>query len=277
MKKIFIPTEKRNATSRGYWKNPDGKLYRDFLRFEIAEAVTVKRLKELCKEYRQEAIFYVSINNRTKKHNSATCFYASGKIEKFNRCIKRFCDTRQDLKDGIKSFLKRGYTCYTIEKITSGFYLYTWIKRPDKKKRIAKRNKLIKKLILKCKNVSGYNFDIPLKIRIAKSQKGNFNRLYMDWQYNPLYNIVTINPDTIKYNRIHAGFTVDGYYKGRHEKINRYVLNNYKSALRFVILHEIGHAFFNCKYRNYKGISNIPLKRKELYADNFAKRYIKKV
>ena len=130
MKKIFIPATKKDYNAKGFWIDPSsGKLYKDFITYRNAEAVTVKELKNLCKEYRQEAIFFEAINNKTGKKNSATCFYASGKIEKYNAVRTFLCYGVDELKNRIRKFKLQGVTCYTIEKIKSGVYrIFTWKK-----------------------------------------------------------------------------------------------------------------------------------------------------
>jgi len=145
-----------------------------------------------------------------------------------------------------------------------------------KTKRILKRNKLIKDLFDNYKKIICYNdAKIPCKIRISNNSHigGRFYITYNPYTNN-LKGSININPYIIRKIRIKKGYGINSYYKNRGEKIDKYILGNYKKALRFVILHEFGHLNYYNKYGR-KG-SKKSLVRKELYADNFALRYLNK-
>jgi hypothetical protein len=273
MKKIFLPCEKSEAIARGFWKNPaDGIFYRDFIRYVEAEKLTDKILKSYCIEYKQEAIFFEAINKASGRRNSGTCFYKNGKKDVYNKRLTRYADGIQEAIKAIKEFKNRNLNCYTIQKEGKNrFVIFAWIKDERKilklkrQKRIAKRNILIKKLV---KNLAD---GLPIKYRIQKNiQAGG--------RFNVYSNKVTISPYNIRHYRIKEGYgDICDYYKNRGQKLNPYVLNNYKICLRFIILHEIGHAYFWKKYISYKrfDIWQDNLARRELYADNFALRRIR--
>src|SRR3990172_10168061 len=250
MYKIFIPTSKRQATSRGYWLSDSGKLCKDFIRYENVNTISNKYLDSLLKDYKQEAIFYEVINKASGNYNRGVCYYNKDKKDVSNKKRQIFCDSISELKEGIRKFKRQGINCYTIDRIKQDYYiLFTWIKRPDHKKRVIYRNKLVKKLFTHYVKKVNYDNIIPVKIRISKHYGGNYNRPYTSWLNNNLIeNHVIINPDVIRKRRIYEGYTIDGYYKGRHLKLNPLVLHNNKRAIRFVILHELGHAYFNVKH-----------------------------
>jgi hypothetical protein len=280
MYKIFIPsTKKEGYQLKGYWKNPEGKIFVDFLNFRMVEKLSIKDIKNLCKEYRQEAIFIEAVNKATGRKNKAYCIYANGKKEAFNKRISRYCHDKKELKSRIKEF-KKLYACYTIEKdVLNGitrYYIFTWTKQAARNKRLSRRNDLIKKLYKHCKIVTQYNdLCIHDTLRFSKITNGGKNiTRYRKSDGFIFRNTVIINPDIIKHDLIKYGFNGDTYYKGRADKLNKYVIGNYKSALRFVILHEIGHAVLNSKSNNF---NKYQLERKERYADSFALRYINKV
>jgi hypothetical protein len=92
-------------------------------------------------------------------------------------------------------------------------------------------------------------------------------------------NKVTISPYNIRHYRIYAGYKNTGdYYINRGEKINPYILHNYKNCLRFIIWHEIGHAKFWKKYHTYRIFEawTDGRKRHERFADAYALRQLKK-
>jgi hypothetical protein len=280
MKKIFIPTDKKNRVAVGYWQNAEGLTFKDNLRFIELSSVTNKQLDGYKADYKQEAIFYVAINSRTGKQNRAYVYYGKNKKDIFNKRILRFCDTWTDLKKGIRDFKNRGIQNYTIEiekgngKGKGYFRLYTWTKRNDtRKKRIAKRNELIKKLCRHYKTITNYNYNTPLNFRIAWHYCGGRAKFYYNRYNNEiLKNIITINPYDVKNYSIKYGYK-DDYYKGRANKLNPLCKGNYKIALRFVILHEIGHSHFYCKYQQAK--NRYTTERQERFADAFALRYLK--
>lgn len=270
MKKIFIPCEKREATSRGFWKNPDGVFFRDFIRYELKEKLTNKILKEYCRTYKQEAIFFEAINNKSGRTNTGTCFFASGKKDVYNRKIKFYVSGINEAKKRIRELKNRGIEAYTIEKLSGKleFVIFTWRNdtRKNRQKRILRRNNLIKKLIANLADGE------KIRYRIQKNiQSGG--------RYNLYSNKVTISPYNIRHYRIKDGYKGAGdYYINRGSKINPYILHNYKNCLRFIILHEIGHAKFCKKYIGYKNfdIWAGKQKRHERFADAYALRQLKK-
>ena len=272
MKKIFVPCGKIEATARGFWRNDNGKTYRDFIRYEFKNVLTPKILKSYCKEYRQEAIFYEAINEKTGRYNSGTCYYKDGKKDVFNRKLTYYADGIHEAIQAIKKIQARGLNCYTIEKDGKNRYIvFAWIKseykaiRQRKQKRIQRRNELIKKLIEDLAD------GLPINCRIQK----NINS---GGRYNAYENKVTISPQNIRYTRIYHGYgNENDYYKNRGNKINPYVLHNYKTLLRFIILHEIGHAQFRKKYYEYKNFTkwHFDIARREKYADVYALRQLK--
>jgi Zn-dependent peptidase ImmA (M78 family) len=141
------------------------------------------------------------------------------------------------------------------------------------KNRILKRNKLIKKLFIKYSQLTD-DIKIPCHLRIQKrSPHGSHAKFYSSINNKIINTSVTICPDNIKNYIIKKGYS-NSYYSNRHEKLH-FVLHNYKKALRFAILHEIGHIIFCNKYNLLK-IYKSSLKRKEKYADSFALRYLNK-
>jgi hypothetical protein len=98
-------------------------------------------------------------------------------------------------------------------------------------------------------------------------------------RYNAYSNKITISPENIRHVRIYSGYSnTHDYYKNRGDKINPYILRNYKTLLRFIILHEIGHAKFSQKYAGYKNFGkwHYDIARREKYADVYALRQLKK-
>ena len=274
MKKIFVPCEKRQADARGFWiDEKSGVTYRDFIRYEFKNVLTPKILKSYCKEYRQEAIFYEAINEKSGRYNSGTCYYKNGKKDVFNRKLTYYADGIHEAITAIKKIQARGLTCYTIEKDGKNRYIiFAWIKSEYKakiqlkKKRILKRNLLLKKLIADLAD------GLPIQYRIQK----NINS---GGRYNAYHNKVTISPENIRHYRIKNGYGNNGdYYKNRGDKLNPLLLNNYKAFLRFIILHEIGHAKFTLKYGGFKNFTkwHFDIARREKYADVYALRQLKK-
>ena len=270
MKKIFLPCKKAEREAIGLWNNSDGKTYKDFIRFEYAEKLTDKILKSYLVDYKQEAIFYESINNKTKKYNSGTCYYSKTKKDVFKiRRTRHLFGIHETIKF-IKTLIKNGVSCYTIEKHGKNqFIVYTWKKESNRKIRLLKRVKLIKKLSNRLYDLTTKS-DIPLNISIKNgiSRTNSYSKI--------LQNKIRITPDNIKYIRIKNGYN-DGYYIGRKNKIDKYILNNYKKALRFVILHEIGHLYFYQKYYNRQKFASWHNRKNivEKFCDCFAIRHLK--
>ena len=140
--------------------------------------------------------------------------------------------------------------------------------------KVLRRNKLIKKLFEKTMSLNNDVIKTPCKLRIQAKGRISGQAKYTYSKNTLLIRkmSVVINPTMIKIWDIKKGYD-NFYYTGRAEKINRYIVGNYKKALRFVLLHEVGHIIFYNKY-GISRIHNTSLKRKEKYADNFAIRYI---
>jgi hypothetical protein len=141
-------------------------------------------------------------------------------------------------------------------------------------KKIIKRDKLIKKLVRHYLNDSELNSDL-IKCRIKKLHSGVAGRMiyYFDNHKNITKASIILNPYIIRNDRIIYGYPKNSYYLNRDIKINPLIINNYKQALRFIILHEIGHLKFYCKYGIGKKYKKELL---EKYADCYAKRYLNK-
>lgn len=142
--------------------------------------------------------------------------------------------------------------------------------------KVLRRNKLIKKLFEKTMSLNNDVIKTPCKLRIQAKGRISGQAKYTYKKNTGLIfkTSVVINPKMIKLWDIKKGYN-NGYYNNRHEKLN-FIIGNYKKALRFVILHEIGHIKFYNKY----GISimnKTSLKRLEKYADGFALRYINEI
>ena len=106
MIKVFIPTDKKvKSKVRGLWVNDKGKIYYDYLRIEKAEFNDLKLLQE---DYNQEALFYISGNNRTKKIG---CIYNKGDIGLLeHRIYAEIKSLRAEIKEALK--LYGGVTIY---------------------------------------------------------------------------------------------------------------------------------------------------------------------
>lgn len=126
-----------------------------------------------------------------------------------------------------------------------------------------------------------FKFNINPKILIEYNNKcsiyNNIQNGELIGFYDDTSNLIEIYlPLSYNYNQNKYR---DDYYTGRGRKLNKILGNTYIKNLKFVILHELGHAYFFKKYREYNKMSDWKYnkKTKERYADNFALRYLKEV
>lgn len=257
MYKIYLPTDKKTATARGYWKSDSGKVCKDYLRIIEADKVSNKILTAYCQEYKQEAIFYEVIGKRTGRKLRAVIFYNKDKKDVLNRKRQWICIDKAELREAIKRFKKADIVNYTIEKRPAGGYtLFTWYKIRDTKPRIRRHKKLIRKLIENiCHKFNKYpNIDVRYDVFGGIAGKASRYR-------NKLF-IYTRN---VRERAIY-GYSNTSYYKGRGDKINPYIQHNVKKTLRFIILHELAHLL---------QAEDTPHIQGEIEADAFALRYLK--
>lgn len=273
MYKIYLPTNKKSANIRGYWYNKDNKKsYKDFLTSIELPKISDKILKNYCKQYKQEAIFYEVISNRTGKLLSGVIWYNRTKKEVMKERRVYFVDTKRKLIDHIKKWKNLNTKNYTIEKKDKYYILFHWYN--IKNNRIRKRNKLLKKLVIKIIDNLNDKINFNYEVRKTSIIKSKRHIAYFD----PITNKVYFNPSLIKKSLLKFGID-DCYYKDRTKKINSYLIGNYKTCLRFTILHELGHSYFYKKYRGYKNFLKWwhTFSVCEKYADSFALRYINKI
>jgi hypothetical protein len=138
-----------------------------------------------------------------------------------------------------------------------------------------RREKPLKAFINRYALLSGTNCE-KLSVGICEGHLlGGGQAQYRYNRYNEIVKFrVKFSPYILRKYRIKDGYDND-YYKNRKEKIDRYILGNFKACYRFVILHELGHIHFYQKINNIEKINKISLARKERYADAFALRYLK--
>jgi len=134
-----------------------------------------------------------------------------------------------------------------------------------KTKRELKSKLLIKKLLNQLIIDNNINTDfIPIKLRIKRkynAKNQSFCRHYFNAVGDTIEQVITIDLNSIKNDRIKKGYQYPNYYNGRPEKLNPIIKNNFKNCLRFIILHEFAHA----KYKRLDNYYNT-----EFNADNFA-------
>ena len=258
MYKIFIPTEKKQSIARGYWKSDSGKICRDYLRIVELEKISNKILTTYCQEYKQEAIFYEVISNKTGRKLRAVIYYNKNKKDILNVKRQWNCIDKKELREAIKRFKIADIINYTIEKRPLGGYiLFTWYKIADKKRRVRKHKKLVKKLIEKiCRKFNQYpNINVRNDYYFGCAGKAN--------RYE---NKIFIYPKNVRTRAI-EGYTNTSYYEGRGDKINSYIQHSVKKTLRFIILHELGHLLQ----------PELEIIEGEIWADNFALQHINEV
>lgn len=255
MYRIFIPTDKKQSTARGYWQSSDsGKLCRDYLRIIETDKITNKILTAYCQEYRQEAIFYEVIGKRTGRAIRAVIYYNKDKKEVLNRRW-RFCLDKNELKNYIQKFRRKDIINYTIEKRDNGgYYLFTWYNIRDKKTRQRKERELIKRLVSNiCRKFNKYpNIEVRQDNSFGVAGKAS------NWR-----NKIFLYTRNVR-QRAKYGYSNTSYYEGRGDKINPHIQHSVKKTLRFIILHELGH-LINPTDNKTQG---------EIWADNFALTYL---
>jgi hypothetical protein len=160
----------------------------------------------------------------------------------------------------------------TINSDNSGVYteISFWgrkLRNQIKANREYNRKKLIKKLF---KNIAkDIPSDIPTELRINADD--NYSKCYSFVNYYNFKNKITLSLIGLK-ERIKWGYSND-YYSGRHEKL-AFVLHNKKLALRFILLHELGHTVM----RKELGLEEMHKSKEvcEKFADDFAIEQLKK-
>jgi Zn-dependent peptidase ImmA (M78 family) len=125
--------------------------------------------------------------------------------------------------------------------------------------RIIKRKKLVRKLAKKI--IAKYADNIRLKIIDCDNTQVEYpGTSFAKHNDNFTKHIIGINILSLAH-RVKYGYSGLGeYYQGRGDKLS-FVKGNRKLALRFVILHELGH----CLFKRSKN-----LKTRECNADDFA-------
>jgi hypothetical protein len=109
-------------------------------------------------------------------------------------------------------------------------------------KKLIKRKRLIKKFLKSIPEVK--QLRNPVKLTITNND-GDYYRsnFVMHTNYSHL---ITLRLPTID-KRIKKGY--NSYYPGRFERLS-FVLNNRRLAIRFIILHELGHCILQENYGN---------------------------
>ena len=282
MIKIFIPQDKTQgkADIRGLWRNDTGKLYYDYIKIHTFNTPfdnigynnidLLKKLSELKHRYNQEAIFYTC-------GGKAYIYYNNNKIDTLRYKIS-ITVSRAELKQNIKHYLKLygGITIeinkcfnYTDKKYFNEYIMTIWHNKKlinTKTKRQAKKHKLIRKLF---NNILNYTGNIKHKDKIKfRISYNKHNTSYCKYKYDNDNNyiktcIICLNLGILN-DRIKNGYN-DGYYIGRHDKINPLINNNKHNCIRFILLHELKHAI---DYLEGSRLSERLLS--ELHADNYA-------
>lgn len=150
--------------------------------------------------------------------------------------------------------------------------------------RTTRHRKLIKMLFEDLKDeVIPKDYHSLIKIRITDTPfiRGNSSRcktIYNDKLNNDIYRII-INLDLISLkDTVKNGYT-DHYYQTRRNKLF-FVIGNRRLAIRFVLLHELRHAYqriYKVKRDNKYNLNWVLNKVKEIDADDFAISKLKEV
>jgi hypothetical protein len=127
MIKIFIPKDKGRQKSnvRGFWKNPAGKVYYDYLTIQNYQDdrffALYNHLEGLRLFYQQESIFFINI-----KENTAHCFSGPQDILDFKNCCYVFIPKDKNLlRQYVRKFLKI-YGGVTVYKEKEGYRIESW-------------------------------------------------------------------------------------------------------------------------------------------------------
>ena len=126
-------------------------------------------------------------------------------------------------------------------------------------KRKLKRKLYIRKLVKHYISKEKYNKDV--KLRVIDKDKISRGCSFVNHYINK--HIITLDLISLYSDRVKNGYNDNYYYNGRGKRLN-FVKGNKKLALRFVILHELGH----CKLRELDNNS-------EFGADTYAIEQLK--
>jgi hypothetical protein len=134
------------------------------------------------------------------------------------------------------------------------------------------RKRLVRNLALYYIRKSNIKSKVSLYINDNEYISRGSSRVYHDYNLHK----ITLDLPSIYKDRIKNGYGAS-YYTGRGERLN-FVIGNKKLALRFVILHELGHCINEDKDRaeNKDNIYDKNCYNTELQADNWALKQLKK-
>jgi hypothetical protein len=135
-------------------------------------------------------------------------------------------------------------------------------------KRGLKRRRLLRKLLKKLT----VNNPLNKRLNFGILDKDKISQGFSCLRETPKNYILKLDLQSILKDRIKNGY-IDNYpyYKGRHNRLN-FVIGNFKLCLRFVILHEYGHAIYRDLYK-----SNFSNTKSELFADDYAINRLKEL
>jgi hypothetical protein len=132
-----------------------------------------------------------------------------------------------------------------------------------------KRKHLIKKLFKVVVKETIDNTNIPIKLRINARGCG---RSYCRTRFNTnggIYSISIVLDLRGIEKRIKEGY-LPAYYDKRPQRLNRYIIKNRHNALRFLLYHELRHA-----YQRIYNINRDSIYQKEFDADSWALAHLK--
>ena len=246
--KTIDKTKTNKTPARGFWINEAGKVYYDYIDRLLYSNLGKFSLEFLRKKFNQECLFYT-------QNGQGKIFYTPSKIDVLNKQIKFKVMTTKELRPLLKKLLRqyKGLTVYDCKDLGRCYRYIIEVWTNDQK--IELRKKLIHKLV---KNLTPDYIRQNINIKVIDRDdisKGFSQMIYKNWQrkkYTLKIDVVSVYNDRVK-----NGFG-NGYYPGRQDKTS-FVLNNKRLALRFVILHEIGHI-----------IGRLNNSNTELFADDYA-------
>lgn len=130
-------------------------------------------------------------------------------------------------------------------------------------KNLQKRKTLIRKLFKEVAKETIGKVKVPPKLRIIDKREYSTCRTFFDGEIVILLGLSGVNA------RVRSGYPAD-YYKGRPDRLNKYIIKNRHNALRFILYHELRHA-----WQRLNDINRDNEYQREYDADSWALAHIK--